>query len=186
MSKRFGRNQKRRMREEIAKQEARANSAEGILSWHSNKREEYKLSYESLLRDIGRVYKNSVCIPPKTIKSNDSHLRDTYQIEILNPLSMEQQYIHYDGNTAPQTIQFKRGIVSRLQWYLTETFDENGEGIQIHLKIQGIAELGYYISKDALMRHGLPIRYLMESFQNEWYKKFSNKEDVRNAIAYGL
>jgi len=65
MSKRFGRTQKRKMRERIARLQESNKMNESMAKWHSDERSKYIDLYNELINDIRRWWGNSVLEKPR-------------------------------------------------------------------------------------------------------------------------
>ena len=137
MSKRYGRNQKRKHLEKIKNLELAYNRELSLLNDISDKKDRIRRKYEELCENIEYKFKNSALIDPKTIASD--FLPNRINIEILNPVSFSNFDHHFEFN--------HHVTLERIEVLSKDDEMRSAKHILIRSKH---GDVGYYISESAL------------------------------------
>lgn len=152
MSRRYGRNQKRRDRKEIARWKQAYEMSDGLLKHISDELRDAKSTIAEMLTIIKAVSRFSVALPPKKV---DGERRcDKYQIEVLPALDFNTVI---GGACAPSAVSFRRIDLYALRAFLEERRDAFQTAV--HLEYSAGPHSAYMISEMAL--RSLPREVLM-------------------------
>jgi hypothetical protein len=158
MSRRYGRTQKRKHREQISKLE---NSLKTTTLFQVGMVEKLKQAYrtiEDMVETIESVSQNSICLPPKTMNGYES------RNHIIIPIRKKEDFkAIFHGNTINDNINFKTVNVFALRLFLQEQKDQFE--IAVHLEYAAGENSAYMISENALQ--SMPENYLVERFSKD-------------------
>lgn len=145
MGKRYGRNQKRRHREEIKKLSSELVScrktgaiATNLLSESRAKINRQQKQLEDIISSIKRVARFSSCVPPETRQVNGRY--DQYRVESRQPFSMDDLDIG--------SISFEVIDLYRLECFVRDHWKKFSKSA--HLRLSNGKESVYMISEEAL------------------------------------
>lgn len=103
MSRRYGRNQKRQHKDEIARLNKAYEMADGLSKWLSNELEAAKGTITEMLTIIESVCPNSVAIPPKKVEGTGP--MNYYRVGVTNIASTD--YVIGDADYICPTASFR-------------------------------------------------------------------------------
>lgn len=157
MSRRYGRNQKRRHREEIARLNQAYAMSTGLSRRNAENLKEANETMAKMIRTIEKVCCHSIAIPPKEVKGNE--LRDHFRIDVRRVCNLGPTSDLRRMSTAET---FRVIDLYALQVYLMKHQDKFSTAV--HLKYSGGGHTAYMISEyalrsmshDDLMRHFVP------------------------------
>jgi len=159
MSRRYGRNQKRHHREEIARlnqETERLNlaysMADGLSKHLATDLRDAKDTISEMITIIDAVCRHSVAIPAKQLKGKGP--RDRCQVEDLPPIDFSEVI---DGKYAPSAVSFRRIDLYALRVFLESRREQFQAAV--HLEYSAGPHSSYMISEEAL--RSLPSETLM-------------------------
>lgn len=152
MSRRYGRNQKRRHREEIARLNQAYAMADGLSKRLATDLRDAKGTIAEMLTIIEAVSRFSVALPPKAVKG--SGRCDRYQVEHLPEIDFS---VVIGDDCAPSAVSFRRIDLYALRVFLGSRRDAFQTAV--HLEYSAGPHSAYMISEDALQ--SLPREMLM-------------------------
>lgn len=142
MSRRYGRNQKRRHREEIARLNQVNTMADGLLKRISADLQDAKDTISEMLEIIESVSTHSVAIPPK--KKTGTRAMDHYWVEVR-----DINFNHViGGNYAPSAVSFRTIDLYALRVFLESRREQFQAAV--HLEYSAGQHSAYMISEEAL------------------------------------
>jgi hypothetical protein len=169
MSKRYGRNQKRRHRERIAELEKLYHSADALAEWHCKEREKYQNLYDELIKDIRNWWDNSVLLDVKTERVVE--LPPYYRMVQREPIKAWSVAMMTDS-----VIELHEQTLEALRIAAYEDYGERS----VHVKLEADGKrIGYYVSKDVFDAFGTPpARVAQEVIRNVLFEfgKLFNKD----------
>ena len=155
MSKRFGRNQKRRMKEEIADLKT-TNVIKGHLISHLEKQvREANDTVAEMVECIEGIAPHSVAIPPKRVAG--AYAADSREI----PFCTHRPYLHEEP--ALRTIDYRSVSIHALRLFLEDHRDQFNTAL--HLEYHHAGKVGYMISTRAL--DAVPVEVLARRVARE-------------------
>lgn len=152
MSRRYGRNQKRHHREEIARLNQAYAMADGLSKRLATDLRDAKGTITEMLTIIDAVCSHSVAIPAK--KLNGQGPRDRCQVEGFPPIDFSEVI---GGEYAPSAVSFRRIDLYALRVFLESRREQFQAAV--HLEYSAGTHSAYMISEDAL--RALPREMLM-------------------------
>ena len=161
MSKRFGRNQKRKLREAVETLKKEAENQKDRANRISKARTNKEMMFDRLVTAIEQIAPHSVCLPAKTIEIENSY--GYFNLAMYPPMNWEA----FDESPATETLCFSE---QRLQEFCVdiEDYREKFETL-VHVYTQDRnCNMHYMISNDVLYTMGLPAEELMKQFTNGW------------------
>jgi len=151
MSKRFGRNQRRRLRQRIANLEEEVQKDEDSVKRLRQELRDKKAELDHVARMIEAVAPNSVCLSAKTVRMDECP-PETYKMGVYPKTPLD-----YTLNDL-EPFTFREINLSRLKVVLEEY--RSAFEVAVHVLIENNAEVGYYITREALECVGLPRDYI--------------------------
>ena len=142
MSKRFGRNQKRKLKEKVENLEYSMKLDSVLLADVRYKRDVAVMQVERMVDIIEEVCQNSIALPPKESKEN-SKLYPRYRLPIYEPMELTAGTL-FDRDT----LSYKTVDLYKLETFLRDHADSFG--VSAHLRFYNGAESAYYISEEGL------------------------------------
>lgn len=152
MSKRYGRNQKRHHREEIARLNQVAAMSDGLLKRITADLRDAKGTIAEMLTIIDAVCCHSVAIPAKQLRGQGP--RDRCQVEDFPPIDFSAVV---GGDCAPSAVSFRRIDLYALRVFLESRRDQFSAAV--HLDYSAGPHSAYMISEEGL--RSLPREMLM-------------------------
>lgn len=148
MSKRFGRTQKRKMREKVAHLEYEVT----VLNKQVEENAYYRVRLNELISEIRRYWKYSVLLDPEIVAIQDA-LPPLYQVAKLNDVGTNARYDASLLNTINQTELYYQTLYA-VRIAARERIDTNA----LHLYVEtNKGDVGYYISDEAFyVFNGMP------------------------------
>jgi hypothetical protein len=165
MSKRFGRNQKRKLTAEL--KESHAALVNQINTSQSIRKEQRHLEYElkQVIDLVERFSRNSAAIPPKSIEGND---RDSYRLPIFESslFANVSSFMPSTSMRASRTID-----LHKLEMHI----EDNLENFQncVHIKFGNFSRSPYAMSFDAFVK--APSHYVVHNIANSMVSDMQNK-----------
>lgn len=148
MSRRYGRNQKRRHREEIARLNQAYAMADGLSKQLATDLRDAKGTIAEMMTIIDSVCSHSVALPPKQLRGQGP--RDRY----LPPIDFSEVI---GGDYAPSAVSFRRIDLYALRVFLESRRDQFSAAV--HLEYSAGPHSAYMISEDGL--RSMPREMLM-------------------------
>lgn len=145
MAKRFGRNQKRKLKARITELEEKLNCCKALLIKAYNQNSELKYQLETIIEELQKINKYCALLPPKTIKAG--HKESDY-IEVALPLSMEELM-----NSSTHDLIVNRKVLPFLRMFLSVHKNIDLLSRTIHLRVQYDGQrigYNYAVSHEAL------------------------------------
>lgn len=142
MSRRYGRNQKRKAREEIARLKLAHGMNDGLLKHIGAKLEEARATISEMVSIVESVCANSIALPPKSVSVNAR--RDQYRLG-----QMETNFSGGHGqDCSPSPCSFTTSDLYALRLFL----ESNREAFRaaVHLEYSAGPHSAYMISESAL------------------------------------
>lgn len=166
MSKRYGRNQKKKHLMRISELEAAYKMQGGLLAEVSRKKSAAEQTIADMIETIERAAFNSIAIPVKTVFGGDE--RDSLRCEICEPpppVSQQNAPIMATYNT--------------VELYALRAFvEENRDGLSksVHLKYSAGKHSAYMMSEKALadMPEGRLIEWILPEIAKELVRRIKN------------
>ena len=168
MSRRFGRNQKRKLKAELAAAQESANMNKGLAEWHSSRYRNIEEEYRHLVEAIERTNPHSIAIPAKETRTNGS-LPPTWDI---------QRFRHFDISQGVQDVSPMEEVLvdrSRLHCVIASIEETPIFKTACHLRVSNGERLGYYVDEHILESYGLPVQQIAEMFAIEWERHCKSK-----------
>ena len=148
MGKRYGRNQKRKHREEIAQLRETHNMDVSLMGRLTRRSENAEQTVQEVFKTIGNVCKNSIAIPPKDIEVNRA-LPNHFSVEQSPSLSefgpIENHTIREMSN---EFAQYRVVDLYRLEIFVEDNRDQMGKAV--HVTLSNGKHSAYMISDSAL------------------------------------
>lgn len=158
MSRRYGRNQKQRHREEIARWKQAYENESRLFRTAKSDLAAADKTIREMIAAIERVCRHSVVLPPKTIAGMES--RDHLRLGVLSPLEVTRCISPNDTwfDIVTHTVDLHAlHVCMRDCW---ETF-----GLAVHVEYGTVEKVAYMISPEALSR--MPPKELEEHIARE-------------------
>lgn len=152
MSRRYGRNQKRRHREEIARLNQAYTMADGLSKRLATDLRDAKGTIAEMLTIIDSVCRHSVALRPKQLRGQGP--RDRCQVEDLPPIDFSAVI---GGDYAPSAVSFRRIDLYALRVFLESRRDQFSAAV--HLDYSAGPHSAYMISEEGL--RSMPCEMLM-------------------------
>ena len=144
MSKRFGRNQKRRMREEIAALTANNEYKDSRLEHAYQEQRKLKASITEMVRAIKQISPNSVCLTPQPCRSSEQ------PPVFFLPVNDPTLHCLAPSNDEAPAITFSRAELHKISCHVTENWD--AFKLFVHLYVGDVKQFAYYVSLDAVWK----------------------------------
>lgn len=158
MSKRFGRQQKRKLKEQLTVEQ-------GLREWYVKKYEQIHHDFETVVTKIEQIQPYSVVTPVKKI-AGDPRRYSLYHIP-----QHHNFMIQYDRNRVPEHCVFDNEKVYRLD----VTVDSDAFKSAIHLQLGDDTKVGYFMSESAFNQmNGPPVIWLAEKIAYEMKRHIEN------------
>jgi len=153
MSKRYGRNQKRRHREKIAKLQDDLKVCEQTLDASKRIINDTAWHLRELTQTIEKFCINSILLPPKKIKL--SIIPERVQLELMNPFDLNFDPDNFAPNASIEIID-----LLSLEVFMESKYDFLKH--QVHVIVEaGKGRTSYAISQEGLVNY--PIDYLVRN-----------------------
>ena len=164
MSKRFGRNQKRKLREKVENLNEARQLDKALLYDIQGRHGKAVRQVERMLDIIEGIFQNSTALPPKTEKGNIDYQR--YILPIYEPMKSFGSSIA--GTVFDQdTLSYKIVDLYKLETFLEENVDTFS--MSAHLRFYNGGESVYYISEAGL--RSMPDKILIDQLIPEITKQ---------------
>ena len=174
MSKRFGRNQKRKLREAVKTLKAQADLKDRTLEYQRKEQSKKETLFDMLVTAIEQIAPYSICLNPKTINSDQNY--GFYSLAIYPPI----QIMSFDDTMAnfEEPLLFSEQKVYEFCVDVEDYRDQFSKLVHVYTKDRE-CDLHYMISKEALYTVGLPAKEIMRQFTNKWRQDNITQEKKR-------
>ena len=161
MSKRFGRNQKRKLREAVETLKAEATKQKANAEHYRKVRSRKEMQFDMLVTAIEQIAPHSVCLPAKTIEVENNH--GYFNLAIYPPID----WTAYDATAPVESVYFSEQRLQEFCVDIEEYRDKFETLVHVYTKDHD-CNMHYMISNDVLYTMGLPAEELMKQFTNSW------------------
>lgn len=161
MSRRFGRNQRRRLRAEVAE-------SKSLLNWYIEKYHTMLGDYKHIVEAIEKVQPYSLLTPIKTVSGQPNN---HYNVAIH-----KQFMVNMFADQPPQMCEVDECKLSKIEMTVEEHHDKFET--LIHLRVAGKAEVGYYLSEQAMYQFGVPYEIIAKDI----YEQFRNNSSYGKKV----
>ena len=179
MSKRFGRNQKRKLRAAVATLKEQAKMQDGLIEHQHKSRKQLEYDFNRLVTAIEQIAPYSICLNPRTIDVNENY--GFFNLAVYPPMD----WTAFDATPAPEMMLFSQQKLSEFCVDIEEYRDKFETLVHVYTK-DDQCNMHYMISQDVLYTMGLPAEELMKQFTHSWrhndmkhYHKHEREEQNR-------
>lgn len=163
MSKRFGRNQKRKLREAVQKLKADVELKERAIEQQREEQSYKAYLFDRLVTAIEQIAPHSICLDPETIKSEQNS--GYCSLAIHPPMELRTFDSTHAGFDEPLCFSEQRLVEFCVD--IEEYRDQFKTLVHVYTK-DNDCNMHYMISKEALYTVGLPAEEIMRQFSNKW------------------
>ncbi|RLI66893.1 MAG: hypothetical protein DRO67_00580 [Candidatus Asgardarchaeum californiense] len=171
MSKRFGRNQKRKLRNRIKELEEALERDDSLIKYMRGRIDQLEYEFNKLVTCIEQIAPNSVCLPPKKI---EAHVNcDRMYMPLYSPISFDMT-----NSAVPVPLEVSRVKLSKFCVDI-EKYRERFETL-IHVYTEDrYCDIKYMISDNVLNTVGLPTTYVAQEIANYWRKEHMDAQKLQ-------
>jgi hypothetical protein len=159
MAKRFGRNQKRKMRESIKTNKAESEYYQRQVVKLDNEMAHTRQSFHKLIAMIERINPNSICLPVKEIQGDPK--MDYFYLAARGRFELMAVPVEYDQRSLCEEIAIDKVKLQR--FCAGVDIDHAKMGLCCHARVVGNGASAYYITSGSLRMFGVKVEEISEA-----------------------
>lgn len=162
--RRFGRNQKRKLREEVKQHKIEAKMNKELAGFYKKSRDSAEAQLDRIISVIEQICPNSVCLPARTIEVDNAGQTEYFQLAMY-PKPM--YFRAFDDTCESEPIAYTTQRLVEFCIDIEDYRDKLQTLVHVYTK-DNHCNMHYMISNEALDTVGLPAKEIMRQFTNKW------------------